>query len=342
MVGLDPEADVVGREITEFVAPAMSHHLMHEAIPTAMREGMWSGEMTFQAEGGAPVPTSEVIMAHHSPEGHIEYISTIARDITERKRAEVEMARINAQLEQRNRELQDFAYVASHDLQEPLRKIRAFADLMREDYGQDVDEMGQHYLERMQDAAGRMSRLISDLLAYSRVTTKARPFEPVDLNDVVADVLSDLEMQISEAEGSVHVEPLPTIDSDPTQMRQLFQNFIANAIKFHAEGVRPVVNVTAAVEESDALGEAPEPICRIEVSDNGIGFDEKYLDRIFTPFQRLHNRGEYAGTGMGLAICRRIVERHHGTLTARSTPGEGATFIVTLPVHQAARKPEHD
>ncbi|MFB3131899.1 MAG: PAS domain S-box protein, partial [Rhodothermales bacterium] len=257
------------------------------------------------------------------------------RDITERKEAEQELARINAKLEQRNRELQDFAYAASHDLQEPLRKIRAFADLMQEDYGDKVDETGHYYLDRMQDAAARMSGLITDLLVYSRVTTKVSPFGRVDLNAVVADVLSDLEMQIEETNGRITVSNLPAIEADATQMHQLLQNFIGNALKFHRPGVAPVVEFIGHLEQQPVRdGDAPQTVCRLEVRDNGIGFDEKYLDRIFTPFQRLHGRSTYAGTGMGLAICRRIVERHHGALTARSAPGEGATFIVTLPVSQ--------
>jgi light-regulated signal transduction histidine kinase (bacteriophytochrome) len=263
----------------------------------------------------------------------------IFRDITKRKAAEQQMERINAMLEQRNRELQDFAYVASHDLQEPLRKIRAFADLLEEEYADRVDKEGQYYLTRMRDAATRMSRLITDLLAYSRVTTKAHPFHKVDLNEVAREVLSDLELQISEIEGSIELAPLPTIEADPTQMRQLLQNLIGNALKFTKTGVRPVVTIKATLENE---GDPEEALCFLEVSDNGIGFNERYLDRIFTPFQRLHGRGTYAGTGMGLAICRRIAERHQGTLTAQSTPGEGATFITILPVHQPTSQPEQN
>lgn len=262
----------------------------------------------------------------------------IFRDITERKASEQEMERINARLKQRNRELQDFAYVASHDLQEPLRKIRAFADLLEEDYAEKIDENGQYYLSRMRDAASRMSRLITDLLAYSRVSTKARPFDEVDLNMIAREVISDLELQISEIEASVDIGPLPTIQADPTQMHQLLQNLIGNALKFTRDDVRPIVTVAAALENEDDPDEA---VCQLTVSDNGIGFDEKYLDRIFTPFQRLHGRGTYAGTGMGLAICRRIAERHQGSLTAQSTPGEGATFIATLPLQQPSQQPEH-
>ncbi|NBC18759.1 MAG: PAS domain S-box protein [Bacteroidetes bacterium] len=256
-----------------------------------------------------------------------------AQDITERFRDKQRIERANAALEQRNRELQDFAYVASHDLQEPLRKVRAFADLFEEDYADKVDAMGEHYLDRIRDAAERMSTLITDLLAFSRIATRAHPFQEVDLNQIAAEVISDLEVRISEVEGSIEVGELPAIEADPTQMRQLLQNLIGNAFKFRRPGVRPVVEVDAErVRGADVLG--GDAGYRIMVRDNGIGFDNKFLDRIFTPFQRLHGRDEYEGTGMGLAICRRIVERHHGHITARSTPEAGATFVVTLPVRQ--------
>jgi len=187
----------------------------------------------------------------------------------------------------------------------------------------------------MQDAAQRMSRLIEDLLTFSRVTTQARPFERVDLHAILEQVLGDLEVRIAETGAQMHVEGhWPVVEADPTQMRQLLQNLIGNALKFHHPERTPEVWLRARLEETPAGTQ-----CVIEVQDNGIGFDEKYLDRIFSPFQRLHGRGRYAGTGMGLAICRRIVERHHGQLTARSRPGEGATFIVQLPLMQPPAVP---
>ena len=253
----------------------------------------------------------------------------------ERARAQEALAASNATLKQRNRELQDFAYVASHDLQEPLRKIRAFAGLMQEDYAEAVDEMGRYYLDRMRDGAERMSDLIAALLSLSRLATKARPFEEVDLRKVAEGVCSDLEIRLQETGGTVELGGLPTVVAERMQMRQLLQNLIGNALKFHREGVPPVVRVTAVCEHA-SLGAQPEArdIIRLVVEDNGIGFDKKYLSRIFTPFQRLHGRGEYEGTGMGLAICRRIVERHQGTIDAKSTPGKGSAFIVCLPAHQ--------
>jgi len=239
------------------------------------------------------------------------------------------LIRTNDELRRSNRELQEFAYVASHDLQEPLRKIRTFADLLREEYREQVDEQGRHYLDRMHQAASRMSRLISDLLTFSRVATKARPFEPVALDDVLREALEDLDMLVQEAGADVQAEPLPRIEADPMQMRQLFQNLVGNAVKFRQEGVRPEVRIRAVPPPDDTQ-------VSIEVQDNGIGFDPKYTERIFVPFQRLHTRGEYDGTGIGLAVVRRIVERHGGTITVASEEGAGTTFVVTLPRHHDA------
>ncbi len=233
------------------------------------------------------------------------------------------------ELERSNRELQDFAFVASHDLQEPLRKIQAFGDRLKSKHGGVLGPEGVDYLTRMQAAAHRMHVLINDLLTFSRVTSKAQPFVPVDLGKIAREVLTDLEVRIQQTGGRVETGPLPTIDADPLQMRQLLQNLVGNGLKFHRPDAPPVVKVSAAVERNGG-----PPQARLVVEDNGIGFDMKYVDRIFTPFQRLHGRAQYEGTGMGLAVCRRIVERHGGTLTAESTPGQGTRFIAVLPVRQ--------
>ncbi len=268
--------------------------------------------------------------------GAVLHAQTSSRDVTDRVAAEHDLAHANQTLQQRNRELQDFAYVASHDLQEPLRKIRAFSDLLFQDNGDQLGDDGRHYLSRIDDAATRMSVLISDLLTFSRVTTKGQPFREIDLGAVIQDMLQDLEIALDESEGSVEVGTLPVLEADPLQMRQLFQNLVGNALKFHRPEVPPRIEVRARVQRGAA---DDREVVVIEVADNGIGFDEKYLDRIFTPFQRLHNRQQYAGTGMGLAICRRIAERHQGQITARSTPGEGTTFVITLPRHHEQTSP---
>ncbi len=237
-----------------------------------------------------------------------------------------------------NIELQQFAYIASHDLQEPLRKIQAFSTRLKEKCGEALTEPGRDYLERMQNAAERMQALINDLLILSQVTTKAQPFVPVSLAQVAREVLSDLELQLQQTRGCVSLGELPTIDADPLQMRQLVQNLISNALKFHRFEEPPVVKLHSQIlvhqEQRPGSGATIAELYRIIVEDNGIGFDEKHLDRIFNAFQRLHSRRDYEGTGMGLAICRKIAERHGGSITAKSQLGRGAVFIITLPSNQ--------
>jgi PAS domain S-box-containing protein len=277
-------------------------------------------------------------------DGKIIGLVGIGRDITARKLAEDALRSSEAklrqsaiQLERSNHELQDFAYVASHDLQEPLRKIVVFGERLKEKKIEDLGPEAKDYLERMQKAAARMQTLINDLLTFSRVTTKARPFAPVNLAEVADDVVNDLEGRIEQVKGRVEiVGTLPVIDAEALQMRQLLQNLVGNALKFRRPEEPPVVKVEAQIISGP--GTPPQPLCRLTVSDNGIGFDEKYLDRIFNVFQRLHTRNEYEGTGMGLAITKKIALYHGGEITAKSTPGHGATFIVTLPVSHT--KPE--
>lgn len=232
----------------------------------------------------------------------------------------------NLELERSNQELQEFAYIASHDLQEPLRKIQTFGQRLESRYGNQLDKRGLDYLERMQGAASRMQTLIEDLLTFSRITTKAQPYTPVNLNQIVKDVLLDLETHIEDVNGQVNVDKLPEIEADPTQMRQLFQNLVGNALKFHRPTVAPIICITSKKQSNGYY--------KISVADNGIGFDEKYTDRIFGMFQRLHSRSQYKGTGVGLAVCKKIVERHSGTITAKSKPENGAIFIITLPLKQ--------
>lgn len=263
------------------------------------------------------------------------------KDITERKQADDALNRKAEELARSNAELEQFAFVASHDLQEPLRKIQAFGDRLKSKCDAANLQEGRDYLDRMQSAAARMQTLIYDLLTFSRVISRTEPFVPINLNQVVSDIISDLEVRIEKTGGRVEVDELPTIEADATQMRQLLQNLIGNALKFHAPGKPPVVKVTSRLlptqptSAEDETNQFGRQVCQISVSDNGIGFDEKYLEKIFAVFQRLHGRQEYEGTGIGLAVCRRIAERHGGSITAQSKPGEGATFLITLPLQQA-------
>lgn len=230
------------------------------------------------------------------------------------------------QLERLNEELQEFAFVASHDLQEPLRKIQTFGDMLSERYRETLGAQGRDYLLRMIKAANRMSDSLRSLLGYSRIATRPNQLEPIDLGRVIEEALSDLETIVARSGGRVEFGPLPTIEGDAAQLRELFHHLLKNSLIYCRECEEPVVRISCS--ESSGM-------CRIFVEDNGVGFQEEYVDRIFKPFQRLHTQNaSYEGTGMGLAICRKIVERHRGNITARSTPGQGATFIVSLPIKQ--------
>ena len=260
----------------------------------------------------------------------------IVRDITARKQAESYQIERKA-LERSNKELEQFASVASHDLQEPLRKIQTFGDQLKTRSGSLLNDEGRKYLDRMLGAADRAQVLINDLLSLSRVATQAQPFARVDLNKLMRNVVSDLEVRLEETGGRVEIEDLPVIEADPTQMRQLFQNLIVNALKFRSPDKKPRIKISSRIIENKRRPEMPgqpSSLCQVFVKDNGIGFDEKYLNRIFQPFQRLHSQQEYEGTGIGLSICRRIAERHGGDISAKSRPEHGATFIVTLPIKQ--------
>ncbi|MGO9374382.1 MAG: sensor histidine kinase [Syntrophobacteraceae bacterium] len=249
---------------------------------------------------------------------------TTMTDISDRKQAEEKLKVFAGKLEQSNQELEQFAFIASHDLQEPLRKIQAFGNMLGNKCSDQLNEQGKDYITRMQNAAKRMQQLIGDLLKYSRVAARPEPLDTVDLREAVAEVISDLEPRIVRLGANVEVFDLPAIKAGKSQIRQLFQNLMVNALKFHGND-QPHIKIYSQRTDHD---------CRIFVEDNGIGFDEKYIERIFMPFQRLHGRSAYEGTGMGLAICRRIVERYGGSITAKGKPGEGSTFIITLPVKQ--------
>jgi PAS domain S-box-containing protein len=295
-------------------------------------------ELTARARDGNETVVSYNATTFYDRDRKLRGVFAAARDITDRKRVEEQLKLYSDKLERSNRELQDFAQVASHDLQEPLRKILSFGDRLKSKAGDSLNEECKDCLQRMTSAAARMQTLIRDLMEFSRVDTKGQPFVNTDLGSIVREVSADLEARVEQAGGRIEIEALPTIDADPMQMRQLLQNLIGNSLKYYRPGVPPVVRISSKNLDGRREGTRddtqPQPLCELSITDNGIGFDEKYLDRIFTVFQRLHSKTDYEGTGIGLAICRKIVDRHGGTITARSSPGEGATFVVTLPVVQ--------
>jgi PAS domain S-box-containing protein len=235
-------------------------------------------------------------------------------------------------LERLNRDLEDFSFVATHDLQEPLRKIQTFGDRLQSKYAEALGEEGRDYLERMIGSAGRMSDLIRSVRAYAGITTRGRPFQPTELSEVAVDAVRSLGPVIEETGAGVEVGELPAIEADAVQMQEVLYNLLSNALKYRREEQLPVVKIHSRTNGST---------CCIYVEDNGIGFDEALSEKIFRPFQRLHPQRAYGGTGMGLAICRKIVELHGGTITARSTPGEGSTFILSLPISQGEGRGRH-
>jgi hypothetical protein len=251
-------------------------------------------------------------------------------------RAEEALAQKAEELERSNKELEQFAYVASHDLQEPLRMVSSYTQLLSRRYQDQLDADADDFIAYAVDGANRMQRLINDLLAYSRVGTRGKPFEPTDCNSVLGQARANLSVAIEESQALVTHDELPTVMADETQLLQLFQNLIGNAIKFRGEEP-PRVHISARKTSEDfgelsrAVSETSEVFWLFSIRDNGIGIGPRYQDRIFVIFQQLHGREEYPGTGMGLAICKRIVERHGGRIWVESEPGEGSTFYFTIP-----------
>jgi len=249
-----------------------------------------------------------------------EYALAVVEDINQRKAMEQALKDYNQRLEQSNRELEQFATIASHDLQEPLRKIMVFSEMLKDT----ISPEGADYLNRLQASVKRMQSLITDLLCLSRVNRKGQPFRVLDLNNVLHMVLDDLNMMLLDTKGQVLIKPLGTVEADEGQIRQLLQNLIGNALKYHRDQVPPVVNIYGQLIEDGR-------VYQIVIEDNGIGIQEEYFSRIFEPFQRLHGLSLYPGTGMGLTICKKIVERHKGSISLTSQLGQGSQFRITIP-----------
>ncbi|OGS05678.1 MAG: hypothetical protein A3G41_07245 [Elusimicrobia bacterium RIFCSPLOWO2_12_FULL_59_9] len=309
--------ELIGRRLYDF-APQVFESGLPETFAGVIGDGVGReiGEYASRLNPGTFYAIKTFPLPHRKVGASFE-------DITARKRAQEALREKGAALARSNAELAGFAYIASHDLQEPLRKVSAFADRLRERISAALDDEGRDYFRRIDKALVGMGELIDSLLTLARVTTQAQPLKEVDLRALAREVISDLDLTIARSGGRVELRCLPRVRADPFQMRQLLQNLIANALKFRKKDVPPLVRIHGSLLHNG--------LCEIRVKDNGIGFDEKYLDRIFQPFQRLHSRAEYEGTGMGLAICRRIAARHGGAISAKSLPGKGSSFKVVLP-----------
>jgi two-component system, chemotaxis family, sensor kinase Cph1 len=249
-----------------------------------------------------------------------QYEVAIFDEITERKQAEAALQQAHEELKRSNAELEQFAYVASHDLQEPLRMVASYTQLVMRRYGDKLDKDAHEFMHYVVDGAARMKQLIEDLLAYSRVGTRQRDFKPIEVEAALKRALANLKAAIEESGAAVTRDPLPTVKGDEVQLPQLFQNLIGNALKFRSAGV-PRIHIEAKESPSE---------WQLTVRDNGIGIEPQYFERIFMLFQRLHTKGDYPGTGIGLAICKKVIERHGGRIWVESKIGEGSAFHFTL------------
>lgn len=318
-------AEVIGKNPQLINSGKHPKQFFQELWETILSGHRWEGEICNKKKNGELFWIAQSISPVLDENGEISHFVGVSMDMTQRKKDAEQLKSYAIELQRNNKELEDFAFIASHDLQEPLRKITTFGDRLIEKTV-DLDEHSRDYIERMGKSARRMKRFIEDLLLYSKVTTKQKPFELVDLEKKVKTVCEEMDHIIHSTHAVVNISNLPTIEGDNNQIHQLIVNLIFNSFKYKSEGKPPIINIFGKKKENNYW--------EISIQDNGIGFDEKYADRIFKPFQRLHGRSKYEGSGLGLTICKKIVERHNGTISALSKPGVGTTFILTLPEKQ--------
>lgn len=325
--------EIVGKNFRSFYLPAdQEKGLPEQLINTAIKEGRATHEGLRVRKDGSTFWGSVVITALHKKNGTVMGFSKVTRDLTEKKQAEIKLQEYLRELEIRNKELEQFAYVASHDLQEPLRKIRTFTDVIERNFQN--EEFVKKYFEKINSAAKRMSDQIKSILDYSRLSL-VEEFKDVDMNLVLNDICIDFELLIQEKKAVIESEPLPTIKAIPLQVNQLFANLVGNALKFSVN--EPLIKISSTILTPKEMKEIPinangSAYLQILFSDNGLGFEPQYEKQIFSLFQRLHGRHEYSGTGIGLALCKKIMENHHGFIRATSELGKGADFYVYFPL----------
>ena len=315
--------EIVGQHFSRFYPPAdIANHKPERELQVAASEGRFEDEDWRIRKDGSRFWANVVVTALRDASGSVNGFVKITRDLTARKDAENELKRYAEELKRSNQELEHFAYVASHDLQEPLRTVSSFSQLLARRYEGKLDAEADEFIAFIVEGAMRMQTLINDLLAFSRIGTRGDPLAPVDCGEIFQAAKENLEVAIAESGAVITNDPLPALVGDQTQLAQLFQNLFSNAIKFRRPEEAPRIHVSAVWQDG---------AWQFSVRDNGIGIATQYFERIFVIFQRLHGREEYSGTGIGLAICKKIVERHGGRIWVESEPGTGSTFYFTIP-----------
>ena len=327
--GCEPDAELISYTIDELWQDPNQEwsHIIQQAIATQTTVNfdyqlMIEGQPAWFTASVSPLLDNSVVWVARNLTEQKDSVVWVARNITERKHFEHELQQLNQELERSNQELEQFAYVASHDLQEPLRMVISFTQLLSQNYAGQLDDQADQMIGFAVDGATRMQQLIQDLLSYSRVGTQAKVLEQVDGNQIVATAIANLQLSIQESETTLNLGTLPTLTTHPLQLTQLFQNLIGNAIKYRDDAA-PIIDIGYQLEKDNYL---------FWVKDNGIGIDPKHADRVFMVFQRLHTRKEYSGTGIGLAICKKIVDQQGGRIWVESNLDQGSAFFFTLPI----------
>jgi PAS domain S-box-containing protein len=328
MLGVGERDDITGIRVSDFHPDWAKRIIQEDAVPTAVRDGIWSDETVFLGRDGYEVPVSQVFIVHKRPDGSISHLSTIARDISESKRVEEQINSLNEDLERRaqelsaaNKELEAFAHSVSHDLRAPLRRIHGFSQALLEDYADSLDGRGRDYLERLHASSKQMTQLIDDLLDLSRITRSEIRRQRVDLSAMAQAITSELQKTTPERQVEIIIQVGMTVKGDSHLLQVMLANLLDNAWKFISKQATPRIEFGAVRTRGRHV---------FYVRDNGAGFDMAYADKLFGPFQRLHSQAEFPGTGIGLATVQRIVHRHGGQIWAESEVGKGAAFYFTL------------